>query len=514
MRRPGLWVANGQPNDIAAMYSWQPGAIACLYDYLKVNDVYSYKAANPTVPVVVRFQHPQNWHEDPEDSAVQLGRYVVGKWSELQPLDPYMYFASRLNMHYENGDPNPANQHLYTTPEFYERYAKWVRITADVIKDSVPQMKLVTPPFAFGFNEDGSPTMAGNPINGWAGYDFLQQTIQDYFDNILTFHAFWGYPGGGSMADWLYEPELASWYAFRWQRVLKLFEMRYNIQAKIFIDAAGNFSPSDWDFTDQLFYYARQCLSDPRVTGLTYFLWSDSTNNAVYKQHAWVGNVRNLAEHLSRLKNLPGIAPGDTSTTVDNLTGVPATSTAVTDKVQTHTIRVLFEDGSVQTMKLEEYLRAVVPSEVPITWPEEAVKAQAVVARGYGQYAVEHPRHAPHADVCTTTHCQVYTPSKIHPKTDEAIQQTTGIIALYQGKTANTVFSARCGGHTRNNEDVWKGAPVPYMRGVPCPDAGDKQGHGIGLCQYGARVFAGQGRTYEEIIKHFYQGVTLGKISG
>lgn len=513
MRRPGLWVAVGQPANISTMYGWKPGAVACFYEHLQANDVYNYKKSNPAAPIVVRFQHPRDWHEDPEASAVALGRFVAGKWRELQPLDPYVYFASRLNMHYENGDPDPKNQPLYTTPEFYERYAKWVHITADVIKDTAPEMKLITPPFAFGYNEDGSPTMDGNPTKGWAGYDFLQQTIQDYFDNIITFHGFWGYPGGGSIADWLYEPELASWYAFRWQRILKLFEARYNIQAKLFIDAAGNFSPSDSDFSDQLIYYARQCLSDVRVIGLTYFLWSDSTKSSLYQPNTWVDNVQNLARHLNRLKYLPDIGIGDTPSILNEFTATepqPAPASTTTER----TIRVLFEDGTVQIINLEEYLRAVVPGEVPATWPGEAVKAQAIVARGYAQYAIEHPRHAPHADVCTTTHCQYYNPSKIHPVSDEAIQKTRGIIALYQGQTANTVFSARCGGHTQNNEDVWRGAPVPYMRGVPCPDKGEKHGHGIGLCQHGARVFAAQGRTCEDIVKHFYQGVTLGPIKG
>jgi stage II sporulation protein D len=51
---------------------------------------------------------------------------------------------------------------------------------------------------------------------------------------------------------------------------------------------------------------------------------------------------------------------------------------------------------------------------------------------------------------------------------------------------------------------------VPYLRGVSCPDKGEKHGHGVGFCQHGARVFATQGRTYEEILKHYYQGITLG----
>jgi hypothetical protein len=511
------------------MYSWRPGAIASLYDHLAVNDVFAYKADQPDVTLIVCFRHPPNWQQNPAETARQLGQYIAGKWPELKALDPFIYFANQLNTHYENGDPNPANQPLYTTPEFYQRYASWLRTVADVIKNLVPEMKLVTPPFAFGYNEDGSPDLAGKPTKGWAGYDFLYETVRDYFDNIVTFHAFWGYPAGGSVPDWLYEPELASWYAFRWRRLLQLFETRYQLKTKVIIDRAANFGPADPDFTtEQLIYYAGQCLSDERVIALTYFLWADPAQDPRYRPNAWVGGVPNLADHLNRLKNLPDFGPVKTVYDIDanDLTGIleysdltgqattlPQSSPVapVAPDLAAQTIRVLFENGSVQTMRLEEYLRSVVPSEMPTSWPDEALNAQAVAARSYAQYAIEHPRHQPQADICTTTHCQYYDSSKIDPASDQAIQRTTGIVVLFEDKTVNTVFSARCGGHTRNNEDVWSGGkPVPYLRGVPCPDSGEKQGHGVGFCQHGGRVLALQGRTYDEILKHYYQGVNLG----
>jgi hypothetical protein len=499
MRRPGLWVANGQPQDMGRMWSWRPGAVACFYNYLAANSVFDYKAANPEVPVLVRFQHPHDWNQDIAGSAQRLGQYVASKWSELQALEPYICFASQMNMHYENGDPNPANQPHYTTPEFYQKYGEWVRLVADVIKQGAPEMRLVTPPFAFGFNEDGAPDDEGNPRKGWAGYDYLYETIRDYFDNVLTFHAFWGYPAGGSVPDWLYNPELSARYAFRWRRILKLFETRYQLQAKLFIDEVASFGPADPDFTDQLIYYAQQCLSDPRVLGLTYLLWSDSTGQPRYRLNSWEERIPNLEAHLQRLQALPA---GVLSTAEVGSRGIAP------DK----TIRVLFEDGTVQPMPLEEYLRAVVPGEMPALWPMEALKVQAVGSRSYAQYAIERPRHAPHADICTTVHCQHYAPGKIRARSDEAIQQTQGVILLHEGRTVETVFSARCGGRTQNNEDVWKrGRPLSYLRSVECPDKGPKRGHGVGFCQYGARAFADQGRTYEEILKHYYQGITLGR---
>jgi hypothetical protein len=453
--------------------------------------VYGYKTANPEAPAIVRFQHPLNWLQDPVASAQQHGRYVASKWSEIQGLDPYVYFANELNLHYENGDPDPANQPFYETPEFYQNYANWVRMTADVIKNLVPDMKLVTPPFAFGHNEDGIPDDNGNPQLGWAGYDYLNEVVNEYFNNILTFHAYWG-SATGSVPAWLYDPEQSSWYAFRWRRVLKLFQTRYEIKARMIIDEAGNFGASDPDFTDQIIYHARECLQDGRVICVTYFLWYDPTNSPGNLPNSWVQRARNLLDHVNRLKNMPDV----------EIIDGPASPA--------RTIRVLFDDGAVRVMPLEEYLRAVVPAEMPALWSIEAVKAQAVASRSYAQYAIEHPRH-PNADICTRSgHCQNYDPARIHPRSDEAIRETANLVALYNGRTANALFSANCGGHTLNNEDVFKGTPVPYLRGVACPVKAEIRGHRVGMCQYGARALAEAGQSYHNIIRHYYTGVTIG----
>jgi hypothetical protein len=90
MRRPGIWVANGNPGDTQQLYSWQPGAIGSFVDFLTENDVYNYKATHPETPVVVRFQHPQKLvtaaiHKGTRGN---LGQYIAGKWPEIQPLEP------------------------------------------------------------------------------------------------------------------------------------------------------------------------------------------------------------------------------------------------------------------------------------------------------------------------------------------------------------------------------------------------------------------------------------------
>jgi hypothetical protein len=170
------------------------------------------------------------------------------------------------------------------------------------------------------------------------------------------------------------------------------------------------------------------------------------------------------------------------------------------------TLRVLMPNGTVVVMTLEEYLKGVVPAEVPASWPAEALRAQAVAARSYAATSQKHLNVG--ADVCTTTCCQVWT-TRQYDSTNAAIDATRDVVATYQGDIIRAFFSAHCNGHTRNSEDIgW--AYVPYCRGVACPCGFDEfYGHGVGMCQEGAKAMAQQGHTYDEIIKHYYTGVEV-----
>jgi hypothetical protein len=495
MRRPGLWVANGNPADVTKMLSWRPGALTSFFDYLGPNRVQQYKQQYPDTAVIVRFQHPRNWHVDAAASAQRQGDMVVSKWPELRDLDAYVYFCNEVNLHYENGDDNVGNQPQYESGEFYQRYATWVRQAADRIKQRVPEIKLVCPPFAFGHHEDGAPDDNGNPKEGWAGYDYLAETIKSHFNSIITFHAYWG-NSGGSVHDWLYDPEISSWYAFRWRRVLNLFERRYQMPVRVIIDEAGNFGASDSDFTDQVIHYSQQTLADPRVIALTFFLWQDPTRSPGNLPNSWVDRCFGLDNHVARLAALPDVAAGP-----GPLQPTPPGKT----------IRVLMPNRTVRVMEVEEYLRGVVATEMPIAWPLEAVKAQAVAARSYAMAAVAHPRHQPDADICTGTHCQAYNEARINPNGDQAVQQTRGQVALSEGELATTYYSANCGGHTVGNETVFGGPPLPYLRPVACINPGPKNGHGIGLCQWGAHDMAQRGDSYEVILKHYYTGIQISR---
>lgn len=173
------------------------------------------------------------------------------------------------------------------------------------------------------------------------------------------------------------------------------------------------------------------------------------------------------------------------------------------------TIRVLMPDGLVVVMSLDEYVKGVVPREMAPYWPLEALEAQAVAARCYAANARRHADAG--ADICTTVHCQAWGP--IHYETtDRAVDETHNVAATYAGNIINAFYFGHCDGHTRNSEDVWT-VPLPYCRGVPCPaDYETYFGHGVGMCQQGARVLAEGGQRYTDILMHYYSNVQVTKL--
>ena len=182
------------------------------------------------------------------------------------------------------------------------------------------------------------------------------------------------------------------------------------------------------------------------------------------------------------------------------------TLSSVTDAPAT--IRVLMpdDDGTVVVMSMDEYLKGVVPHEMPLYWPPEALRAQAVAARSYASTRRAHLEEG--ADVCTTTHCQVWNATH-YDTTDRAVDETHGVVARYAGNVIYAFFFAHCDGHTRDVSEVW-GGDLPYCRSVPCPCGYETMyGHGVGMCQHGARVLAEQGYGYVDILKHFYSGVEV-----
>ncbi|KAA1421122.1 SpoIID/LytB domain-containing protein [Nocardioides humilatus] len=110
---------------------------------------------------------------------------------------------------------------------------------------------------------------------------------------------------------------------------------------------------------------------------------------------------------------------------------------------------------TVNVVSLENYLRGVVPREMPALWEPDAVRAQAVAARTYADYAREHPRA--YYDICSSTSCQVYGGvDDAEPESDAAIVATAGEVLQSDGASAYTEFSSSNGGWT-------VAGSVPYL---------------------------------------------------
>ncbi len=115
----------------------------------------------------------------------------------------------------------------------------------------------------------------------------------------------------------------------------------------------------------------------------------------------------------------------------------------------------------VGVLSLEEYLVGVLLSEVPKTWPLEALKAQAVAARSYA-LAVIRERKQENYHLESSVLDQVYKfhgkpeQNATHAKVESAVQSTKGqFLANSLGLPVKTFFHADCGGSTTTSKNAW-----------------------------------------------------------
>lgn len=115
---------------------------------------------------------------------------------------------------------------------------------------------------------------------------------------------------------------------------------------------------------------------------------------------------------------------------------------------------------------IENYLYGVVPKEMPASWPKEALKAQALVARSFALASMN--KHAKEGfSLCDTTHCQVYKAfDNEHPNTNAAVDETKGEYVYYKGKVATTPYHSSSGGYTEDSSIAWGGGNTPYLISV------------------------------------------------
>lgn len=218
---------------------------------------------------------------------------------------------------------------------------------------------------------------------------------------------------------------------------------------------------------------------------------------------------------------------------------------------------------AVVTLDLETAVRSVVAAESAPDTPMEALKAYAIAARSY--FAAGRGRH-PTFDFCDTTHCQFLrsAPPPASPVA-QAVEATRGLILVYRSTPFAAMYTRSCGGRTRTPVQVGlPGAAYPYYSvecgqcrqhpvrwtsnipagqawslrpfdegtrlqvgqrlgwsAVPSNDfsltrKGDRlllrgvgNGHGIGLCQAGAKAMAEAGADLREILEHYYPNTDI-----
>lgn len=124
---------------------------------------------------------------------------------------------------------------------------------------------------------------------------------------------------------------------------------------------------------------------------------------------------------------------------------------------------------------MDDYLKATLPREMPPNFHPEALKAQAVAVRSFTLRRLNRYRQWGY-DLCDDAPCQVYGGVDAeHPNTNAAVNATAGEVLMFEGRVADTVYSASCGGYTAPVEVAMQGArPLPYLTGVPDTDPSGK----------------------------------------
>jgi len=218
---------------------------------------------------------------------------------------------------------------------------------------------------------------------------------------------------------------------------------------------------------------------------------------------------------------------------------------------------------AVVTMDLETAVASVVAAESTVGTPSEALKALAVAARSY--FVAGKGRHRGF-DFCDTTHCQfLREPPTSNTAAAQAVSATRGLVIAYQSQPLAAMYTRSCSGRTRTPAELglapaaypyysvdckycrqhpsrwqsrlsaedaatlhssnessrlrldrrlgWSAVPsnnfVMQKEGEQTILRGVGQGHGLGLCQAGAKAMAKEGADFREILAHYYPNTVI-----
>ena len=181
------------------------------------------------------------------------------------------------------------------------------------------------------------------------------------------------------------------------------------------------------------------------------------------------------------------------------------------------TIKLLHQSTQeVEEIGIDEYLYGVVSSEMPANFEEDALKAQAIVARTYTIYQIinNKSKHE-NADICDDYRCCQAWISKEERiakwneneaetnwnKIVEAVDSTSGKIIVYNGEPINAFFHANSGGVTESSLNIWGGIDYPYLKSVETSGEQD-------YTQYNSEVILSKEELVEKL-KSKYQDINI-----
>ncbi len=124
--------------------------------------------------------------------------------------------------------------------------------------------------------------------------------------------------------------------------------------------------------------------------------------------------------------------------------------------------------AAVNYLMMDHYMYGILPKEMSGSWPIEALKAQAVVARNFAISSFD--KHEDEGyDLCDTTDCQVYGGYSVEALASNlAVDESSGDLLYYNNELVTGYYHSNSGGKTASIDNVWT-APSPYLISVEDP---------------------------------------------
>lgn len=120
----------------------------------------------------------------------------------------------------------------------------------------------------------------------------------------------------------------------------------------------------------------------------------------------------------------------------------------------------------INEVSMEDYVKGVVPGEMPSTYEPEALKVQAICARTYAYRQMQEGRLTEYgADVDDSVNFQVYNNHESTERTNEAVDETKGLVMTYEGMPIDAYFFSTSSG-TTSTDEVWLEETAPCLKSI------------------------------------------------